>query len=992
MTITEADRRAAEAAESRAGLPAGLFVAAVDAGLPELDPGETKRLIEANGVDPRLSKANLYEMQAERLAKSLRAVGGDPAVAVAEWHSGVDREGWSAATKRYAAQVAAAARPLPTRDPTAVRRGTGSAGGIDAGPPPAGEADAPTEQTPQTPPPAAASAPAQRRIWGKAGLDAYTNGSMPAADAAALEADVAAGKLLVPRSFRLRDGSPATPKPKAAAPKGPEKTGFLSAALTGAQQSASLGMDDNIAGRSAALGGAVQGDLDRGGLEGVATAARRVIGTAVPFIAPGAGLLGAGMNLVEGALADKAAPGANEEASAARRAVDAKAFADNPAGFLTGAIGTGLATGKALSASGQLVGGGAPVAMIPEIANLTRAVGPTALARGAAAGAQGLAAGYNTAEGSTAEKVASGVVGGLTGGLLGAAIPNGAAKLKGGGPAVPLDEYGIPIMQAADEATQGGVAGGSLRAMVEAYDKAPGAVKAAVNAKTGGWAGVLATAGKAIVKLVKTAKSTEEKAAVAPVAKEVDDLLARVMGYAGGAADDGESTLTQSRAVANNVDETATDAASALSAVDNTITPTPTANARGARPAAPAVEPTANGRGATPPTPQPAPRPPLEPTETGTARLPPRVVPTEGLEPTEVVPRGGAVDEIPQTRPRNLDDDAATALVRDTALAEGTLDVATLASKAGLSSAQTLRVLPRLTRAFKFRQQVADAAAAKAGAPIPPAASVAPRSFADLPVAPRAAPAPPSVPDPALVEAMLKRGQSAKSAIKSAKAVEAKVPGQDGARGIQRAAVPYDPKSPGAAPLVGPKGPQAARKPFDAPDLEPRVKAADAPRLDMKAFEKEIHNARQVAKRQLRDLTPEKVFAAGEDAVHIAGGDPYADFADLTNKANQQSKMGAAMLDEINGHLGLSGPKRVRTPKEAWAALIRKDKPTSGESLAETIRNRISALDRSARMMRTIPGWEAFDISADLAALEAAAKDLSHLENTGVRSLGKVPF
>lgn len=990
MTITDADRRAAEGAESRAGLPAGLFVAAVDAGLPALDPGETKRLIEANGVDPRISKANLYELQAERLAKSLRAVGGDPAVAVAEWHSGVDRRGWNAATKRYAAQVSAAARPLPSRDPGAPRRGSGSSGGIDAGPPPAGEAEqSPIAGTTAAVAPSPAPA-AQPRRWALPDLAAYSSGAMPEADAAALEADIASGKLFAPRSFRLRDGSAAVPKPKAkatAAPKGAEKTGFLSAALTGAQQSASLGMDDNIAGRAAALGGAVQGDLDQGDF---GTAARRVIGTAAPFVAPGLGLAGAGMNLVEGALADKAAPGANEEASAARRAVDAKALADNPAGFLTGAIGTGLATGRALSAPAKLIGGGAPAAMIPEIANLTRSVGPTALARGAAAGAQGLAAGYNTAEGSTAEKVASGVVGGLTGGLLGAAIPNSAVKLKGGGPAVPLDEYGIPIKQAVDAAEETGVAGGSLRAMVDAYDKAPGAIKAAVNAKTGGWAAVLATAGKAIVKLVKSAKTTEEKTAVAPVAKEVDDLLARVMGYAGGAADDGESTLTQSRAIANNVDETASDM-SAISAVDNTITPTPTANARGARSAAPAMEPTANGKGVTPPTPQPAPRPPLDPTETGTARLPARVAPTEGLEPTEVVPRG-AIEEVVQARPRNLDDDAAAALVRETALREGTLDVATLASKAGLSSSQTSRVLQLLVRGAKFRQQVADIASSKAGTPVPLPPAVASRSLADLPLAPRTAPARPSLPDPALVEAMLKRGQSAQSAIRSAKAVEAKVPGQEGARGIQRAAVPYDPKSPGAAPLVGPKGPQAARKPFDAPDHEPRAKTADAPRLDMKAFEKEIHAARQVAKRQLRDLTPERAFATGEDAVHIAGGDPYADFADLTNKANKQSKMGAAMLDEINGHLGLSGSKRVRTPKEAWAALIRKDKPTSGESLAETIRNRIEALDRSARMMRTIPGWEAFDISGDIAALEAAAKDLSHLENTGIRSLGKVPF
>jgi hypothetical protein len=83
---------------------------------------------------------------------------------------------------------------------------------------------------------------------------------------------------------------------------------------------------------------------------------------------------------------------------------------------------------------------------------------------------------------------------------------------------------------------------------------------------------------------------------------------------------------------------------------------------------------------------------------------------TEGLEPTEVLSR-----EVPKAaRPRNLDDDAAAALVRETAIAEGTRDLATLASKSGLSTAQTQRVLERLVKSFKFRNEVDEAAARKA--------------------------------------------------------------------------------------------------------------------------------------------------------------------------------------------------------------------------------------------------------------------------------------
>jgi hypothetical protein len=123
-------------------------------------------------------------------------------------------------------------------------------------------------------------------------------------------------------------------------------------------------------------------------------------------------------------------------------------------------------------------------------------------------------------------------------------------------------------------------------------------------------------------------------------------------------------------------------------------------------------------------------------------------------------------------------------------------------------------------------------------------------------------------------------------------------------------------------------------------------------------------------------------------------GDPYADFAGLSDRAKTQSAMSAAMLDDINMSLGLKGAKRVRTPQEAWATLIRKYPAETGETMAETIRNKIDSLNRASRMMRTIPGWEAFDIGSEIAALEATAKDLSHLENTGIRSLnlGDLPF
>ena len=186
----------------------------------------------------------------------------------------------------------------------------------------------------------------------------------------------------------------------------------------------------------------------------------------------------------------------------------------------------------------------------------------------------------------------------------------------------------------------------------------------------------------------------------------------------------------------------------------------------------------------------------------------------------------------------------------------------------------------------------------------------------------------------------------------------------------------------------------AAATPAAAPLASASEPYRYKPTPEAKALSQSIMDGRRSARQQLRDFTPQRAFSIGEDAVRAVNGDPYADFAGLTDKTKAQSAIGAALLDDINGSLGLKGSKRVRTPQEAWAALIRKYPPETGETMAETIRNKIDSLSRAARMMRTIPGWEAFDLGSEIAALEATAKDLSHLENTGIRSLnlGDLPF
>lgn len=564
--------------------------------------------------------------------------------------------------------------------------------------------------------------------------------------------------------------------------------------------------------------------------------------------------------------------------------------------------------------------------------------------------------------------------------------------------------------------------------------------------------------GKALDEIDQLAKILKDEAGegAKKLPQEARDLVDDILKGADDVAADAAP------AVADDVAKAAAPEAAAVAddvaaAVEPTITPTPTARPQRGPRAAPTAETV------TPPTPSPAPVPEEV---TQTARVARAPAPTEGLEPTEILPRSPlvAAAEAAPSAPRRLsriDDGEVADILKAAALEHGTLDPATLSAKTGLSSSQVTRVLPRIATP-RFRAQVvgdAPAAAPKpTSAPLAEASAAPPTDVADAAGASPLRQASGPVPDADLLDALMRQykgdKQKAMAAYHGIKAKQFKSTEPAGAVGRQRSAVGFDANSPGPAPIATPKGRNRASAPFQAPttaksleraqfeklaasermdfiakkldegvhperlrtrlgiskdqwrsDAPERVRAiarrqapagplTDAARAkDVKALTQSIKTAKKSALQQSRELTPDRAFANGEDAVRSFGGDPYADFAGLSDKAKEQSRMGAAMLDEINGKLGLKGPKRVRTPQEAWAALIRKNPPQRGESAAETIRNKIEALDRASRMMRTIPGWEAFDISADLAVLEAAAKDLSHLENTGIRTLNKdIPF
>lgn len=188
-----------------------------------------------------------------------------------------------------------------------------------------------------------------------------------------------------------------------------EQAAAVEPIVTGAGGAVAIGKDDDVAGRMAELGAATQQDADRGDF---GTAARRVLGTAAPFIAPGLGIVGAAMNKAEDYLADDAAPGVEAEAAQGQRDKTAKNFADNPRRAVVGGIGGGLLTLGAGTAApveqgaARLVGSGSSVASQLIGKKAIEKIAPSALKRAIAAVPIGVAGSLNTSEGLDSETTA----------------------------------------------------------------------------------------------------------------------------------------------------------------------------------------------------------------------------------------------------------------------------------------------------------------------------------------------------------------------------------------------------------------------------------------------------------------------------------------------------------------------------------------------------------------------------------------------------------
>lgn len=263
----------------------------------------------------------------------------------------------------------------------------------------------------------------------KPSTDDYLAGKLSPEEAKQVEAEIIAGFRLLPRGSRLLDGTLVVDakaaareakKAEAAAATATEAkpadesvidtvTRVGKAALASGAQAFTQGMDDDLAGASAGLGAAMQGDLDAGN---TVKAASRGYGTTVlPLLAgPAAPLAFAAMNKLNEASAPE---GLVDEAKAEHNAMIAKAQAGSTAGSVVGGlagallgggaagVGRGLATNVGINAAQGAITG----------ANLADAPGESRL-EGAALGA-GL-----------------GALGGLAGAGVGAALGKAAAALR----------------------------------------------------------------------------------------------------------------------------------------------------------------------------------------------------------------------------------------------------------------------------------------------------------------------------------------------------------------------------------------------------------------------------------------------------------------------------------------------------------------------------------------------------------------------------------
>ena len=198
--------------ERKLGLPSGLLVAIrtrgersnadqvseANAETPyQFIPSTRRAIVDKYGIDPLLSPANASEAAGLLLKESLDRNKGDASIAVAEYHGGINRKNWGPRTTAYVKRVVGAEpKPVTSQDlPSATINLP-----VTSGPSMFQRAQA---QRQADQPPAESIA----KVYA-----AYQSGQMSPEDAAAFEADVSSGALMLPAGASVKN--------QAAAPQG----------------------------------------------------------------------------------------------------------------------------------------------------------------------------------------------------------------------------------------------------------------------------------------------------------------------------------------------------------------------------------------------------------------------------------------------------------------------------------------------------------------------------------------------------------------------------------------------------------------------------------------------------------------------------------------------------------------------------------------------------------------------------------------------------
>ena len=155
----------------------------------QIIPATAKAAVKKYGIDPYLSPQNAAEVAGLLLKDSLARNGGDAGAAVAEYHGGTNRDNWGPITRAYVERVKAGI-PAPAAAPAAPELPA-----LPDMPPPQGQSTFDKLM-------ASMGKPTESALAGV--FKAYQSGQMPAADAAQLEEDIRAGRVMAPRGVSIQ--------------------------------------------------------------------------------------------------------------------------------------------------------------------------------------------------------------------------------------------------------------------------------------------------------------------------------------------------------------------------------------------------------------------------------------------------------------------------------------------------------------------------------------------------------------------------------------------------------------------------------------------------------------------------------------------------------------------------------------------------------------------------------------------------------------------